>query len=65
MSDTTTSAASQELKTFFVYAPDGKGEGALDLRYSVRPKHLEGMATLIQDKTISGCSNLALQYTIS
>ncbi|TFK25552.1 hypothetical protein FA15DRAFT_668438 [Coprinopsis marcescibilis] len=40
------------LRSFFVYAPDGKEEGALELRYSVRPQHLAGIQPLIDSKTI-------------
>lgn len=41
-----------QLKTFLVYAPDGKGEAALDRRYSVRPTHLKAIEPLLASKTI-------------
>ncbi|KAF5326610.1 hypothetical protein D9611_000085 [Ephemerocybe angulata] len=45
-------ASPPRLQTFLVFAPDGKGEGALDLRYSVRSQHLEGVNALIASKVI-------------
>ncbi|EAU91564.1 hypothetical protein CC1G_02053 [Coprinopsis cinerea okayama7 len=51
-SELATSPPNVDLKTFFVYAPDGKGEGALEKRYSVRPQHLAAMQPLLASKVV-------------
>ncbi|KAL0956197.1 hypothetical protein HGRIS_002354 [Hohenbuehelia grisea] len=45
-------SASPKLHHFMIYAPDCTDSSAVERRFSVRPKHLEGVAPLIANRTI-------------